>query len=85
MTTPAILEDVRRLAADVMNRPLAEIPADGTRDSIPAWDSMAHVNLVVALEQHFDVQFKPEEMMEMLSIELTAMLVEEKLSARGGH
>ncbi len=47
------------------------------------WDSMAHVNLVLAIEQHFDVQFKPEEMLEMLSIELTAMLVEEKLAARG--
>jgi len=50
---------------------------------VSGWDSMAHVNLVLAIEQHFDVQFKPEEMLEMLSIELTAMLVEEKLAARG--
>ena len=79
MTT---IEQVRRLAADVMRKPIDEVPADGTRDSISGWDSMAHVNLVLALEQHFDVQFKPEEMIEMLSIELTAMLVDEKLNAR---
>lgn len=76
------IEEVRRLAADVMHKTIDEVPADGTRDSISGWDSMAHVNLVLALEQHFGVQFKPEEMMEMLSIELTAMLVDEKLNAR---
>ena len=75
------IEEVRRLAADVMRKTIDEVPADGTRDSISGWDSMAHVNLVLALEQHFGVQFKPEEMMEMLSIELTAMLVDEKLNA----
>jgi acyl carrier protein len=85
MITPATLQDVRRLAADVMNRPVADITADSTRDSIAGWDSMAHVNLVLALEQHFDIQFKPEEMLEMLSIELTAMLVDEKLAAKGGR
>jgi acyl carrier protein len=78
-----LLLDVRRIAADVLRKTLDEVPASGTRDSITAWDSMAHVNLVLALEQHFDVQFKPEEMLEMLSIELTAMLVEEKLTDRG--
>jgi len=78
-----VLRDVRRLAADVMKKTFDEVPADGTRDSVSGWDSMAHVNLVLAIEQHFDVQFKPEEMLEMLSIELTAMLVEEKLAARG--
>lgn len=78
-----VLQDVRRIAADVLRKTLDEVPASGTRDTIAAWDSMAHVNLVLALEQNFDIQFRPEEMLEMLSIELTAMLVEEKLSERG--
>ena len=77
-----VLRDVRRIAADVLRKTLDEVPASGTRDTIAGWDSMAHVNLVLALEQNFDIQFKPEEMLEMLSIELTAMLVEEKLADR---
>jgi acyl carrier protein len=80
-----VLLDVRRIAADVLRKTLDEVPASGTRDTISGWESMAHVNLVLALEQHFDVQFKPEEMLEMLSIELTAMLVEEKLAERGAR
>ena len=81
--TDTVLLDVRRIAADVLRKTLDEVPASGTRDTITSWDSMAHVNLVLALEQHFDVQFKPEEMLEMLSVELTAMLVDEKLTERG--
>jgi acyl carrier protein len=78
-----VLQDVRRIAADVLRKTLDDVPASGTRDTIADWDSMAHVNLVLALEQNFDIQFRPEEMLEMLSIELTAMLVEEKLAERG--
>jgi acyl carrier protein len=79
MINESLLHDVRRIAADVMKKTLDEVPAAGTRDSIAGWDSLVHVNLVLALEQHFDIQFRPEEMLEMLSIELTAMLVDEKL------
>jgi len=78
-----VLLDVRRIAADVLRKSLDEVPASGTRDTVAGWDSMAHVNMVLALEQNFDIQFRPEEMLEMLSIELTAMLVEEKLAERG--
>ena len=81
-----VLLDVRRIAADVLRKTIDEVPADRARATrISGWDSMAHVNLVLAIEQHFDVQFKPEEMLEMLSIELTAMLVEEKLAERGAR
>lgn len=74
-----VLSTVRRIAADVFQRPPAEITAESTRDTVVGWDSLAHVNLVLALEQEFGIQFRPEEMMEMLSIELVAMLVDEKL------
>lgn len=77
------LNDVRQLAADILKRPIDEVPVTATRESVPGWDSMAHLNLVLAVEQHFDVQFLPDEMLQMLTVELVAMLVDEKLAARG--
>jgi acyl carrier protein len=76
------LSDVRRIAGDIFKLDAASLPPTASRDTVPAWDSVAHVNLVLAVEQHFDIQFMPEEMLEMLSIELVAMLVDEKLSAK---
>ena len=81
--TDSVLERVRSIAADIFTLDLAAVPRSASRDTVSAWDSVAHVNLVLAVEQQFDVQFLPEEMLEMLSIELVAMLVEEKLGHGG--
>ena len=81
--TETALDSVRRIAADIFKLDPVTLPVTASRDTVSAWDSMAHVNLVLAVEQHFEVQFRPEEMLEMLSIELVAMLVDEKRAARG--
>jgi acyl carrier protein len=81
-----ILDEVRRIAGDVLGVPFDQVTAASSRDTLPSWDSLAHVNLVLALEQRFGVQFLPEEMMEMLNIDLVAMILSEKVAqkAAGG-
>jgi len=44
------MQTARRLVAEALNRPPAEIPPDGTIHSIPAWDSLGHVRVLMALE-----------------------------------
>ena len=78
-----IVQDVCRILADVLHLDPSTVSAASSRDTIPSWDSIGHVNLVLALEQHFDLQFLPEEMMQMLSVELIGLLVEEKLASAG--
>ena len=41
-----VLSTVRRIAADIFHRPLDEITAHSTRDSLRGWDSLAHLNLM---------------------------------------
>ena len=76
----SILNEVRQIVADIFNLPLECITAQSSPDTIEGWDSLQQVNLVVALEQNFNLQFVPEEIIQMLSIELIALLIEEKLS-----
>jgi acyl carrier protein len=78
-----IVQDVSRILADVLHLDPSTVSVASSRDTIPSWDSIGHVNLVLALEQHFDLQFLPEEMMEMLSVELIGLLVAEKLALAG--
>lgn len=49
-------------------------------DDVKNWDSMQHLNLVVALEEEFDIRISPEESTEMLTFGLIVLLVEEKLN-----
>jgi acyl carrier protein len=51
---------------------------DSSPDNIANWDSLQHLNLVLALEQEFNVQFTPEEIEQILSVELAAALLDEK-------
>jgi acyl carrier protein len=78
-----MLERVRRLVADVFQLPVEEIRADSSPDSIEAWDSLHHLDLVLALEQEFGTQFTPEEIEQLLSVELIAALLAEKVPAQG--
>lgn len=46
-----------------------------TQQNCSKWDSLNHLNLMVALEDAFDVEFEPEQMAEMKSVEvILAML-----------
>lgn len=38
-------------------------------NSIESWDSLAHIDLVLALEAEYGVSFSPDESVQMLSVE----------------
>jgi acyl carrier protein len=80
MTADAMLPRVRQIAADVFDVPLDAVTSQSSPETIENWDSLQHVTLVVALEQAFAVQFLPEEISEMLTIERIASLVEQKMA-----
>ena len=67
--------------SDVFQVPREQVKADSSPDTIANWDSLQHLNLVLALEQEFNVQFTPEEIEQLLSVELVAALLEEKRAA----
>ena len=75
------LERVRHIIADLFQRSFEEITPHTSPDTLAGWDSLQHLNLVLALEQEFALQFTPEEIEQMLSVELIADLLEEKLDA----
>lgn len=43
-----------------------------------AWDSLKHMNLVVALEEEFEVVFTDEEVTELLSVPLILEILKAK-------
>lgn len=81
MTAEAVVRQVRQIAADIFNLPLDAITLQSSPQMIETWDSLQHVNLVLALEQTFAVQFLPEEIAEMQTIDRIAALVEQKMNA----
>lgn len=81
MTT--VLSRVQDLFAQVFGISQDLVLPQSSPDTIETWDSLQHLNLVLALEQEFHIQFTPEEIEQLLSVELISMLVDEKLSTCG--
>lgn len=78
-----MFDRVRTIVADIFGMPAGEIRPESSPDTVPSWDSLQHLNLVLALEQEFGIQFTPEEIEQLLSVELIAALLEEKMKGRG--
>ncbi len=47
---------------------------------VPGWDSLSHVNVVLAVEKHFGVRFKGVEVIRMKSVGDLQRLVDSKLT-----
>lgn len=79
--TSSTFEQVRNLASDIFGVPADKITAESSPETIENWDSMQHLNLVLAIEEKFGVQLEPEDIEQMKSIGAVAALVEKVQSS----
>jgi acyl carrier protein len=77
-----LLNEVRTLAADVLRVPRSQISDDSSLQQIENWDSIEHVNLLMAIEQQFGVEFDPDEMVQMESIGKIGEILSRKVAIR---
>lgn len=56
------------LIASVLDVAAEELNEESGRGTLEAWDSLAHLNIVAAVEETFDVMFSSTEMRELTSL-----------------
>jgi len=74
--TASTFEQVRSVASDIFGLPPDKITAESSPETIENWDSLQHLNLVLAIEEKFGVQLEPEDIEQMKNIGAVAALVE---------
>lgn len=67
--TQSIPERVCLIAGQTFNIKPDLISPRLSSDDVENWDSLGHLNLVLALEQEFRVRFSPEQIQQMMSLE----------------
>jgi len=77
----SMFEQVRNIASDIFGIPAEKITAESSPETIENWDSMQHLNLVLAIEEKFGVQLDPEDIEQMKNIGAVVTLVEKLQSA----
>jgi len=55
-----------------------EINLETTKDNLPDWDSINHLNLIVELEDGLNIHFQPDEIESMKSVKVLLDLIQKK-------
>ena len=74
-----MVEDrIKNVMSAVFEIPVNQIKDNSSADTIESWDSLKHMNLVVALEEEFEIEFKDDEIIEMMNYPLIIEVLKNK-------
>jgi acyl carrier protein len=59
---------LKRLMAITFGVPAREIPDDVAAGDFPRWNSLAHLELMMAVEMEFQIQVPSDQMLELSSL-----------------
>ena len=72
-------DKIKAIMAAVFKVDIAEIKEEISAANFEKWDSLAHINLVVALEQEFEVRIPDDLVEDLLSFKLVELTLRETL------
>ena len=65
--------------SSVFNVPKSEIQSDASPNTINSWDSLRHMNLIIGLEEEFDIEFDDEDIGNLLNYDLIKIHIKEQM------
>ena len=63
-----ILADIQEIFREVLDNEEIEINFETVADDIEEWDSLSHIQLIVAIEKQFKIKFSSKELMEWKTV-----------------
>ena len=63
-----ILEQLQPIFQDILDQPNLLITRHSSAQNVEDWDSLAHINLVMAVEKHFKIRFALGELQELKNV-----------------
>ena len=69
-------DQVMQTIAETLNIPLSTIDKDSAAENMDTWDSFAQVNLMMALEQTFDITLDVEDIIKLNSVASITAFIE---------
>jgi acyl carrier protein len=68
MEKKELLEQVTQVFRDVLEDDTIQLTENTAAADVAGWDSLAHIQLVVAIEKHFNVRFTSTELLEWQNV-----------------
>ncbi len=61
MERESLLKEVNRIFIDVLDEDGINLTPQTTANDVEGWDSLTHIQLIVAIEKHFKIRFSAKE------------------------
>lgn len=71
---------IKEVMSSVFDIDVDVINEDSSQDSIEQWDSMKHLDLIVAIEEEFGITIPLEEVGNMINFKYIKLIIEEQLA-----
>ncbi len=68
---------IKKVMSEVLGIDEASISDSTSPENVESWDSLKQMNIIVALEEEFDIELSDEDMAEMLNYELIVEIIKE--------
>lgn len=68
-------EALKKVLATMLNVDASTINEDSSMDNVPSWDSLRHMNLVLALEEEFKVTIPDDDAGNITSYKLIKLVL----------
>jgi acyl carrier protein len=76
--TPSRRQQIVQIVSDVLNLPVDRIMPSTSPADVEGWDSVQHLNLVLAIEQATGIQLSPEDIEGMQTVGAILDVVERR-------
>ena len=76
-----VLEQLQPIFQDILDQPDLHVTLESNANNVEDWDSLAHINLVTAIERHFKIKFALAELQELKNVGDMVHLIQRKLAA----
>lgn len=74
-----IKEKIIDIVASVLEVEVSKVSTNSSIGDFPAWDSLGHMNLLQSIQDEFEIEFDPEEIIELEDVDDIVKAVEAKL------
>jgi acyl carrier protein len=71
---------IQQVLSDILGVSKETITEQSSMDTIPQWDSLKHMNIVIAIEEEFDIVIPDNDAANITSFQLIQTVVEEHVN-----
>jgi acyl carrier protein len=77
----AIIKDVNNIFIDILDNENILLNDETTANDVEEWDSLTHIQLIVAIEKHFKIRFTSAEIQSWKNVGAMCNAIQQRLSA----